>query len=165
MGVEPVYLQSELQGKKLVLSARGDWVSAYASEIEPEVDTALRRRGKVERVEIDAREVGQIDTIGAWLIERLKRNWEKGGTKISVVGLNPRFKVLLDEVSESNRDALKPPPPERPVTSMLEHIGITAAESWVDLQALVRFLGQVVAAAGRSIANPKRFRLDRKSVV
>lgn len=158
MGVEPVYLQSELQGKKLVLSARGDWVSAYASEIEPEVDTALRRRGKVERVEIDAREVGQIDTIGAWLIERLKRNWEKGGTKISVVGLNPRFKVLLDEVSESNRDAPKPPPPERPVTSMLEHIGITAAESWVDLQALVRFLGQVVAAAGRSIANPKRFR-------
>src|SRR6185312_3678869 len=98
------------------------------------------------------------DTIGAWLIERLKRNWEKGGTKISVVGLNPRFKVLLDEVSESNRDAPKPPPPEQPVSDILAHIGMSAAESWVDLQALVRFLGQVVAAAGRSIANPGRFR-------
>jgi phospholipid/cholesterol/gamma-HCH transport system permease protein len=158
VGVEPVYLHSELQGKRLVLSAKGDWISAHASEIEPQVDTALRRRGKVEQVEIDAREVGHIDTIGAWLIERLKRNWEKGGTKISVVGLNPRFKVLLDEVSESNREAPKPPPPEEPVSSMLAQIGMTAAESWVDLQTMVRFLGQIVAAAGRSMASPGKFR-------
>jgi phospholipid/cholesterol/gamma-HCH transport system permease protein len=99
VGVEPVYLQSELRGKKLVLSARGDWVSAQASQIELEVDSILRKRSKVESVEIDATQVELIDTIGAWLIERLKRNWEKGGTKISIVGLDPRYKVLLEEVS------------------------------------------------------------------
>jgi len=158
VGVEPVYLQSQLDGRKLVLSARGDWVSARANEIEPQVDSVLRKRSKVEKVEIDASNVERIDTIGAWLIERLKRNWEKSGTKISVTGLDPRYKVLLDEVAASNREAPAPPMAENPISDTLAHIGMSAAESWTDLKALVQFLGHVVIALGRVAAHPSTFR-------
>jgi phospholipid/cholesterol/gamma-HCH transport system permease protein len=158
VGVEPVYLQTELQGKKLLLSAKGDWTSAYASEIEPQVDSVLRKRAKVERVEIDATGIAHIDTIGAWLIERLKRNWERGDTKISIVGLDPRYKVLLDEVSASNRKVPKEKPPEGAISGFLAQIGMGAAESWTDTKAVIRFLGQVIAAFGRTALKPQSFR-------
>jgi phospholipid/cholesterol/gamma-HCH transport system permease protein len=158
VGVEPVYLQSELQGKKLVLSAQGDWVSAHANEIEPQVENILNQRQQAERVEIDASAVKRIDTIGAWLIERLKRNWEKGGTKAAITGLDPRYKVLLDEVAASNREPPKTRKRETPIADTLAYIGQSAAESWVDLKALVQFLGHVMVAAGRVLMRPWTFR-------
>jgi phospholipid/cholesterol/gamma-HCH transport system permease protein len=158
VGVEPIYLQSQLEGRKLVLSASGDWTSAYANQIEPQVDSAIKKRGKVEQVEINATKIEHIDTIGAWLIERLKRNWEKGDAKISIIGLDPRYKVLLEEVAGSNKEKPKPPEHEKPVADTLAHIGMNAAESWTDLKALVQFLGHVVIALGRVIVEPSRFR-------
>ena len=155
MGVEPVYLQSELQGKKLVLSAQGDWISAHASEIEPQVESALRQHTRAERVEIDASAVKRIDTIGAWLFERLKRNWESDGAKAAITGLDPRYKVLLDEVAASNREPPKPQKHEAPIADTLAYIGQSAAEGWVDLKALVRRTdgGGAPAAGGGSAAS------------
>jgi phospholipid/cholesterol/gamma-HCH transport system permease protein len=158
VGVEPVYLHSELQGKKLVLSARGDWVAAHASEIEPQVDSVIQKRAKADRVEIDATQLQRIDTIGAWLIERLRRNWEKGNAKVSVTGLNPHYQVLLEEVAASNRSEPPKEKRESPVADVLAYIGLSAAESWVDLKALMQFLGHVVIASGRVAAHPASFR-------
>ena len=158
MGVEPVYLQSELRGKKLVLSAHGDWVSAHVGEIEPQVESALKQRAKVDQIEIDASKVKRVDTIGAWLFERLKRNWESGGAKAAIVGLDPRYKVLLDEVAASNRQPATVPKRETPLADTLAYIGMSAAESWVDLKAILQFLGHVIAAAGRVLTRPWSFR-------
>jgi phospholipid/cholesterol/gamma-HCH transport system permease protein len=47
---------------------------------------------------------------------------------------------------------------ETPFADTLAYIGLTAAESWVDLKALVQFLGHVVIAAGRVAAHPSSFR-------
>ena len=158
MGVESVYLQSELQGKKLVLSAQGDWVSAHANEIEPQVESIIKLRQQAERVEIDASAVKRVDTIGAWLFERLKRNWDKDGAKAAITGLDPRYKVLLDEVAASNREPPKPQKHEAPIADTLAYIGQSAAEGWVDLKALVQFLGHVMTAAGRVALRPWTFR-------
>ncbi len=158
VGVEPVFLQSELRGKKLVLSARGDWVAAHANEIEPQVESALKKQTRVDQIEIDASKVKRVDTIGAWLIERLKRNWESGGAKAAIVGLDPRYKVLLDEVAASNRQPPVPPKRETPLADTLAYIGMSAAESWVDLKALMQFLGHVMVAAGRVLMRPWSFR-------
>jgi hypothetical protein len=52
VGVVPICLHSQLDGRTLVLSARGNWASASASQIEPEVDAVLKKRPRVERVKI-----------------------------------------------------------------------------------------------------------------
>lgn len=158
MSAEPRYLHSQLDGRKLVLSAEGDWTSAFANRIEPQVDALLKKRPKVERVEINVAGVARIDTVGAWLMERLKRAWETGGAKASITGLDPRYQVLLDEVSSSNKEILKKRRRETPLAETLEQIGHMAADSWVDLKALVQFLGNVVVAGGRVALKPKNFR-------
>jgi phospholipid/cholesterol/gamma-HCH transport system permease protein len=159
VGVVPVYLHSQLEGRTLILSAKGPWTSAYASEIEPQVDAVLKKRPRVERVEIDAGEVERFDTVGAWLMERLRRAWETGGAKAAIVGLNPRYQVLLDEVSASNKERLRRRRRERPLADTLEYIGWGVADAWADFVAIVRFVGVVTIAVGRVIMNPLRFRL------
>ena len=158
MGVVPSYLHSQLDGRKLVLSAKGDWTSAFANQIEPEVDAVLKKRPRVERVEIDAGEVARIDTVGAWLMERLRRAWETGGTKTVIIGLDPRYQVLLDEVSASNKERLRKRRRERPLADTLEYIGWGIVDAWADFVAIVRFIGVVTVATGRVILNPWRFR-------
>jgi len=156
--VDPVYLQSQLDGRRLVLRAKGDWTSVFANKIERQVDELLKKRPKVERVEINVADVARIDTVGAWLMERLRRTWENGGAKTAIVGLDPRFQVLLDEVSASNKERLKKRRRERPMADTLEYIGISVAESWVDLKEVIRFLGVVVTAVGRVLMRPLNFR-------
>ena len=158
MGAEPLYLKSEVEGRKLVLAAEGDWTSAFASQIEPQILEALKKRPRVDRVDIDVSKVRRLDTIGAWLVERLRRTWEGGGAKTAIVGLDPRYQVLLDEVAASNKERAKKSPREQPLSDALESIGHAAADSLVDLQALVRFLGVVTMVAARVAVRPWNFR-------
>jgi len=158
VGAEPLFLKSEVAGRKLVLAAEGDWTSAFASQIEPQILAALQKRPRVDRVDIDVSKVGHLDTIGAWLVERLRRTWERGGAKTAIVGLDPRYQVLLDEVAASNKERPKKPPREHPLSDTLEYIGQAAAESLVDLRAIVRFLGVVTTVAGRVLLRPWNFR-------
>jgi len=158
VGAEPLYLKSEVEGRKLVLAAEGDWTSAFASQIEPQILEALKKRPRVDRVDIDVSKVRRLDTIGAWLVERLRRTWEGGGAKTAIVGLDPRYQVLLDEVAASNKERAKKSPREQPLSDALESIGHAAADSLVDLQALVRFLGVVTMVAARVAVRPWNFR-------
>jgi phospholipid/cholesterol/gamma-HCH transport system permease protein len=159
VGAEPLFLRSQVDGRKLVLAAEGKWTSEFASVIEPQILAAIKKRPRVDRVDIDVSKVSRLDTIGAWLVERLRRTWESGGAKTAIVGLDPRYQVLLDEVAASNKERVKKPRRERPLADALEHIGMAAAESIVDLQAIVRFLGVVTVVTGRVLMRPWNFRL------
>jgi phospholipid/cholesterol/gamma-HCH transport system permease protein len=159
VGAEPLYLTSQVEGRKLVLAAEGKWTSEFAGAIEPQILAAIKKRPRVDRVDIDVSKVARLDTIGAWLVERLRRTWESGGAKTAIVGLDPRYQVLLDEVAASNKERVKKPRRERPLADTLEHIGMAAAESFVDLRAIVRFLGVVTVVLGRVLLRPWNFRL------
>jgi phospholipid/cholesterol/gamma-HCH transport system permease protein len=159
VGAEPLFLRSQVEGRKLVLAAEGKWTSEFASVIEPQIIAAIKKRPRVDRVDIDVSKVARLDTIGAWLVERLRRTWESGGAKTAVVGLDPRYQVLLDEVAASNKERVKKPRRERPLADTLEYIGVAAADSLVDLQAIVRFLGVVTVSFGRVLMRPWSFRL------
>jgi phospholipid/cholesterol/gamma-HCH transport system permease protein len=159
VGAEPLYLTSQVEGRKLVLAAEGKWTSEFAGAIEPQILAAIKKRPRVDRVDIDVSKVSRLDTIGAWLVERLRRTWESGGAKTAIVGLDPRYQVLLDEVAASNKERVKKPRRERPFADTLEYIGMAAAESVVDLRAIVRFLGVVTVVLGRVLIRPWNFRL------
>jgi phospholipid/cholesterol/gamma-HCH transport system permease protein len=158
VGAEPLYLKSQIEGRKLVLAAEGKWTSEFASVIEPQILDAIKKRPRVDRVDIDVSKVARLDTIGAWLVERLRRTWESSGAKTAIVGLDPRYQVLLDEVAASNKEKPKKPRRERPLADTLEYIGLAAAESLVDLQAIVRFLGVVTVVFSRVLMRPWDFR-------
>ena len=158
MAAEASLLHVRVDGRRLVLAAAGGWVAARAGELEALVESAFKKRQPVDQIEINLEHLERLDTVGAWLIERMRRGAGEGKISAEIVGIDPRFKVLLDEVAISNKE---PPPKHRHKGALydtLEHVGIAVAEIGKDFAAIVQFLGESVVAGSRVLVAPRRLR-------
>src|SRR5215813_2221044 len=144
-------------GRRLALVAAGSWTVEQADELERLVDAAARERGEPDAVAIDMRRLERLDTYGAWLFERLVREFHVAGRDPNVVGMPDQYRALLDEVSHSNRVSI-----ERRRTNVIANalvvVGKTMASVGADLLAIVQMFGAVTAAVGRALLHPSRFR-------
>ena len=158
MTAEASLLDVRVVGRSLVVTAAGGWVAQRAAELEALVEGVFRQKPAVDRVEINLENLDRLDTVGAWLIERLRRTASDARLASEIIGIDPRFKVLLDEVAISNKEPVPPLRHKHPLHDALEHIGIAVAETGRDFAAIVNFLGEVVVAGGRVLIAPRRLR-------
>ena len=158
MAAEASLLDVKVVGRSLVLAAAGGWVAPRAGELEALVDGVYRKPHPVDRVEINLEHLDRLDTVGAWLIERLRRAAADARLSAEIVGIDPRFKVLLDEVAVSNKEPVPLPRHKNALHDAVEHIGIAVAETGRDFVAIVQFLGEVMVASGRVALAPRRLR-------
>src|SRR5215470_12402446 len=93
---EPL-LRSLAQDDCLRLAAAGSWTAQHAAVLEQLVDGAVAQGKSVGRVDLDMAGVENLDTFGAWLLERLLRGFAEGGVGITVIGLQERFRGLIKE--------------------------------------------------------------------
>src|SRR5690348_12097759 len=103
-------LTDTTEGGTLRLAAAGAWVSTNAQPLEREIDAAAGRHAAAKRVAIDMAAVERLDTFGAWLLERLVRDFTSRGAATEVVGLQQDYRALIDEL---HRVRLEPPPHRR----------------------------------------------------
>jgi phospholipid/cholesterol/gamma-HCH transport system permease protein len=143
----------------LELEAGGAWTAAHSERLERLVETTASKLTEAPFVEIDMAKVEELDTIGAWLLERLARSARSNGKEARFTGLEPRWRGLLREMEQVNRHPpTLPPRRNRPVIA-LEAIGHAAVNLTVDAREFIEMLGELGAAVGRVILNPRRFRL------
>ena len=159
MAAEAALLNVRIDGRRLVLDAAGGWVATRAAELEALIDAVYTKRHPVDRVEINLEHLERLDTVGAWLIERLRRAAGSAKLGAEIVGIDPRFKVLLDEVAISNKEPAPPPRHKGALHDSVEHIGIAVAETGKDFAAIVQFLGEAMVASGRVVLAPRRLRV------
>ena len=69
----PPPLTSTTTGDRLRITAVGSWTAPHARALEAAVETAAAEVGGKRGLSIDATGVREIDTFGAWLLERLVR--------------------------------------------------------------------------------------------
>ena len=69
------------------------------------------------------RGVREFDTYGAWLLERLTRQWRGIGGQASVVGMPEHDRTLLKEMSGVNLEPVAPPARPNPIVSALAAVG------------------------------------------
>jgi phospholipid/cholesterol/gamma-HCH transport system permease protein len=158
VNAEPL-LTITIRGDRLELAASGHWTSDYAHTLEPLVEAATQQQPQVANVSIDMKDVDQLDTFGAWLLERLVREWTTDRGAPRVVNLSERYNDLITEVRAANRT---PPPPllkENGVVAGIEMIGRSMVQAVYDLRAIVGMLGAVILAAIRVFAHPRSFRI------
>ena len=113
----------------------------------------------VRAAAINMTQVERLDTFGAWLLERLVRDFSAAGRDIDVVGLPARYNELVHEAqpgqpasSRSRRRSIWSTPPPR----------FCAARSALmvrDIVLTVQMFGQLVVAVLRVVRNPRSFRL------
>jgi phospholipid/cholesterol/gamma-HCH transport system permease protein len=146
------------RGNALALCAAGSWTAGFASRLERLVTEAERLADSRSNVSIDVSQVSQLDTFGAWLIERLRRSLTQGGMDTKIAGLSVNYASLVEEV---RRVKAAPDVETTTVTisGMLGQIGKTVAGISGTVIGLIDMLGAVLVATGRVLVHPRSFRL------
>jgi len=155
---EAALLDSRPERDRLTLAAAGDWTATQARTLEGLVISQVAAHHEARKVVIDMARIHALDTYGAWLLERLVRDFKEHGADTQVTGLPPVYQGLVDELHAVNLEAWKEPPAEGAVSSALESIGITIYSVVHSMRAVLDMLGAVVVALGRVIVHPSRFR-------
>ena len=136
-------------GGRLTAELTGDWTSRSLGAAPDRLKSALvERRPAV----VDLRNVGRCDTSGAYAVVR--------ATDEARIPLEarPETQRLLELVSKA-REKETPPPAEAPLWNrFLVRIGRGLVNLLLDGYETMAFNGRILAALGRMIANPRRFR-------
>ena len=155
---DPV-LESTIRGDRLVLSAIGPWTAEHARALEPLVDAAAAPQPGIRQITVNMAEVERLDTFGAWLVERLAREWNNRGCATNVEGFAAHYQDLLREVHAVNKEEAAPLHHPYRLGDGLEIIGRTIIASGRDLIAMVDMIGAVATALVRVLARPATFRI------
>ncbi|MBH5368798.1 MlaE family ABC transporter permease [Bradyrhizobium glycinis] len=151
-------LERIARGNALALCATGTWTASFAPVLERMVTEAEKLAGTPQSIFIDVSEIAQLDTFGAWLIERLRRSLTKGPVEAQIAGLSANYSSLVDEVRRVRATAVVDSNPIT-ISGMLEQIGRAVAGVAGTVAGLVDMLGAVLAAWFRVLIHPRSFRL------
>jgi phospholipid/cholesterol/gamma-HCH transport system permease protein len=140
------------------LAVGGSWTADNAGMLEPLIDAATRPIASLRSVSIDAANLEHIDSFGAWLLERALRTWKERECQAELVGLKENYRGLFDKVHAGTQTLPAPPRKPNSITATLESVGRTMAAVFADLILLAQTVGSVIAAFGRVVIHPSRFR-------
>lgn len=157
-------LTQKLVGDRLELTARGSWTAPHAGELETEIDRLAggpngSASAKTTDVSIDMAAVRELDTFGAWLLERLTRQWTSAGRDAMVVGLPAHGADLVEEMHAVNREAPAPRERQNPIVSFFAAVGRGTAGFAGSFQTFAQMLGETGMAAARVLFRPSEYRL------
>ncbi|WP_240611069.1 ABC transporter permease [Oceaniglobus ichthyenteri] len=133
---------------RVVLS--GDLLIDGVAALSCDVDTAQG---------VDIKQVGRMDTAGAWFVLDLAgRIGGQGGT-VPITGASDVQQLLLDTVSANMPGGDVPQAKRQSIADVIEGVGQSVHGSWRLVIEVTGFLGQVMAALATLVIHPRRLRL------
>ncbi|MGY0571975.1 MlaE family ABC transporter permease [Bradyrhizobium sp. RDM12] len=158
MNSEPMLLATP-SGDGLELRPEGPWIAANVSRLEA---LSLAARAAVDRskaVTLDMAGVSELDTLGAWLLEKLSRRAASSSRSVEVVGIADNFAGLLDEVRQVNRHNPLPTPTPNPVLHGLHDLGKSTVDAREDIRIFLQMLGALFMSLAGILRRPRSLRL------
>jgi phospholipid/cholesterol/gamma-HCH transport system permease protein len=147
-------------GAALAVLASGSWTVRDLGRIEAELRRFVKpaQTPGLETAVIDLSELQELDTAGAWLLDRLFREFQALGVQTSFSGVTEAYGILLDEVRRNAR-AERPGPRQQSKLGQLARDAARAlAGAGADAVQITSFLGELTATTLRMLARPWRFR-------
>ncbi|CCD97340.1 putative ABC transporter (permease protein) [Bradyrhizobium sp. ORS 375] len=158
MGAHPG-LTAEAAGEALELRPSGPWVSRNVTELEGLTGSANAKLGHASIVRLDLGAVSEIDTVGAWLIERLGRQAAAAGHRVEVTGVAESYNGLVEEVRQVNRHEVAPVPRPNPAIAKLTELGRSTLGAAQDITIFLDMLAALSFALGRTLRRPRSLRV------
>jgi phospholipid/cholesterol/gamma-HCH transport system permease protein len=110
-------------------------------------------------VKIDMAEVRELDTLGAWVLEKMLRRAASAGHHAEVVGIADNYEGLIEEVHQVNRRNPAPAPALNPIVAKVNDIGRSTVGATEDLAVFLQMLGSLLFALFGLLRRPKSLRL------
>jgi phospholipid/cholesterol/gamma-HCH transport system permease protein len=151
------YYSSQKLGDELAAQLGGRWTAGRSVLVEAEIDALAAEAAEVRRVTLDLSAIERMDTLGAWVLNRLRHEMGQKGISADFSRARPEQHILLNEIAYRGFQK-RPLPRKSTFIDYLADIGFSVAMAWRDLVGGVGFLGAVVVAISKVAINPFRFR-------
>lgn len=138
------------RGKRLLCS--GEWTAIRLGATERALS---RQKWPAGEVTIDLGGMAMMDTAGALLLHRTRERLIGEGRKVTMTGLSPAFRSLLELVAGASIPRRFEPPP-RP--GVVREIGAAAVALLRQVSEFLALLGESALAALPLLIHPHRFR-------
>jgi phospholipid/cholesterol/gamma-HCH transport system permease protein len=146
-------------GDVLELRPGGSWTAANVTTLEALSDAVAAQLDRANAVEVDLAEVRELDTVGAWLLEKVSRRVISAGHHADLVGIADNYAGLIEEVRQVNRRNPAPVPAQNPFLVKLNNIGRSTVDATEDLTVFLRMLGSLFLAIFGVLRRPRSLRL------
>lgn len=145
------------QAGERALALSGDWTAGFGPALEA-CGAAIGEAGRGrERLHLDLSGLERLDTAGALAIERARRALGEAGVTVEVSTQNAAHDILMREVARADLERERKPRLS-PFVDFLVTVGRAMVGAGRDLLAGIAFLGELMAALGRVLRDPRRFR-------
>jgi phospholipid/cholesterol/gamma-HCH transport system permease protein len=150
--------KSEKTAEGVRLSLAGDW-TVYAGQLaEIEANGLVPAADGAASATIDLGGVEQLDTAGAWLIDRSRAQLADAGIQVDYARAQPEYRILLKEARYRSFEAPNRPH-VAPLIVLLSDIGESVYSAGLDLVQGLSFLGQLVTTILWLSIRPSRWRV------
>ncbi len=99
----------------LELRPSGSWIAANVTILEALSIAVTAQLDRSKAVRLNMTGVRELDTLGAWLLEKLSRRVTSAGHHADVIGVADNYAGLIEEVRQVNRHNPAPAPAANPV--------------------------------------------------
>jgi phospholipid/cholesterol/gamma-HCH transport system permease protein len=158
VAIEPL-LTATPSGDLLELCPSGSWTGVNVATLERLADAITPRLDRSNLVRVNMAEVRELDTLGAWMLEKLSRRATSAGHRTEVIGIADNYAGLIEEVRQVNRHNPAPAPVRNPVVVKVDEIGRSAVGATEDLTVFLQMLGSIFLAIFGLLRRPKSLRL------
>jgi phospholipid/cholesterol/gamma-HCH transport system permease protein len=152
-------LTATASGDVLELRPGGSWTAANVATLEVISGSVTAQLDRSKAMRLDMAGVRELDTLGAWLLEKMSRRATSAGRRADVVGVADNYAGLIEEVRQVNRHNPLPPPTQNPVLAKVSEVGRSAIGASEDLTAFLQMLGSLFVALYGVLRRPRSLRL------
>ncbi|MBM7484141.1 phospholipid/cholesterol/gamma-HCH transport system permease protein [Bradyrhizobium sp. USDA 3686] len=158
MNSEPLLL-ARPSGEELKLCPEGPWIAANVSLLETLSRSVGADVDRSRAVTLDMSGVSALDTLGAWVLEKLSRRASSSGQAAEFIGVADHFSGLMDEVRQVNRHTPLPAPAPNPIVLRLNDLGKSTVGAREDITIFLQMLGALFIAVIGVLRRPRSLRL------
>ena len=158
MNSEPLLLATP-SGDALKLRPEGPWTAANVSALETLSRSVGADVDRSSAVTLDMSGVSALDTLGAWVLEKLSRRAASSGRSAEFVGVADHFSGLMDEVRQVNRHTPAAAAAPNPVLLRLGDLGKSTVGAREDVTIFLQMLGALFIAVIGVLRRPRSLRL------
>jgi phospholipid/cholesterol/gamma-HCH transport system permease protein len=146
-------------GEWLELAPAGSWTAAQSETLEARVTAAAPEVSGAQKLSINMAGVRELDTLGAWLLERLVRGSAGHKVEVRFVSLPERYRGLFDQIGRVNRSPVETPPAKNKFLAVLEQIGEWTLALNIEFKTFLEMLAATSFALARVAMRPRTFRI------
>jgi phospholipid/cholesterol/gamma-HCH transport system permease protein len=146
-------------GNVLELRPSGSWTATNAAALERLSETVSPQLDRSATVRVDMTEVRELDTLGAWLLEKMLRRATSAGHRAETTGVSDNYAGLIEEVRQVNRRVPAPVPARNPIVAKIDDIGRATIGAREDVTAFLQMLGLLCVAILGVLRRPRSLRL------